>query len=371
MHKHIMNWVSSCDITGLSCEMALIPPPAFEFKHLPWTERSTAWEFWSRSLHNFVVAAGVISVKQKHGLLLYLGGMDLQDIYETLAPQSIHIEQGDVIDEYEAAMTMLTEHFNPTRAAGNPRQRGKENREIPRDKTSPVHPQETEAEIMSDSDELKSYTKNNEPEEANISESENREPEPDISESENREPESDISESENREPESEISEADLRSENDPESDISDRENDPESEICDSENNPESEISESENDPESEISESENDPESEISESENDPESEISDSENDPESKSPTARTIPNPKSPKARTIPNQKSPTARTTSRIRNLWQREQAPRERLQAKTARQACRDTHVICNYTDRRKWTPSLRRRQWWKSCWVPK
>ena len=290
MHKHIMNWVSSCDITGLSCEMALIPPPAFEFKHLPWTERSTAWEFWSRSLHNFVVAAGVISVKQKHGLLLYLGGMDLQDIYETLAPQSIHIEQGDVIDEYEAAMTMLTEHFNPTRAAGNPRQRGKENREIPRDKTSPVHPQETEAEIMSDSDELKSYTKNNEPEEANISESENREPEPDISESENREPESDISESENREPESEISDSGnnpeseiSESENNPESDISDRENDPESEICDSENNPESEISESENDPESEISESENDPESEISDSENDPESEISDSENNPES----------------------------------------------------------------------------------------
>ena len=216
--------------------------------------------------------------------------MDLQDIYETLAPQSIHIEQGDVIDEYEAAMTMLTEHFNPTRAAGNPRQRGKENREIPRDKTSPVHPQETEAEIMSDSDELKSYTKNNEPEEANISESENREPEPDISESENREPESDISESENREPESEISDSGnnpeseiSESENDPKSDISDRENDPESEICDSENNPESEISESENDPESEISESENDPESEISDSENDPESEISDSENNPES----------------------------------------------------------------------------------------
>ena len=135
---------------------------------------------------------------------------------------------------------------------------------------------------MSDSDELKSYTKNNEPEEANISESENREPEPDISESENREPESEISDSGNN-PESEISE----SENDPESDISDRENDPESEICDSENNPESEISESENDPESEISEnerdSENDPESEISDSENDPESEISDSENNPES----------------------------------------------------------------------------------------
>ena len=289
MHKHIMNWVSSCDITGLSCEMALIPPPAFEFKHLPWTERSTAWEFWSRSLHNFVVAAGVISVKQKHGLLLYLGGMDLQDIYETLAPQSIHIEQGDVIDEYEAAMTMLTEHFNPTRAAGNPRQRGKENREIPRDKTSPVHPQETEAEIMSDSDELKSYTKNNEPEEANISESENREPEPDISESENREPESEISDSGNN-PESEISESEndpeseiYESENDPESEISDSENDPESEISDSENNPESEISESENDPESEISESENDPESEISDSENDPESEISDSENNPES----------------------------------------------------------------------------------------
>ena len=244
--------------------MALIPPPAFEFKHLPWTERSTAWEFWSRSLHNFVVAAGVISVKQKHGLLLYLGGMDLQDVYETLAPQSIHIEQGDVIDEYEAAMTMLTEHFNPTRAAGNPRQRGKENREIPRDKTSPVHPQETEAEIMSDSDELKSYTKNNEPEEANISESENREPEPDISDSENN-PESEISESEN-DPESEISE----SENDPESEISDSENDPESEISDSENNPESEISESENDPESDISDSENDPESEISDSENKP-----------------------------------------------------------------------------------------------------
>ena len=98
----------------------------------------------------FVVAAGVISVKKMHGLLLYLGGMDLQDIYETLAPQSTHIERGDVTNEYEAAMTMLTEHFNPTRAAGNPRQRDDENRELPRDdmephtqenvaKTSPVH----------------------------------------------------------------------------------------------------------------------------------------------------------------------------------------------------------------------------------------
>ena len=137
---------------------------------------------------------------------------------------------------------------------------------------------------MSDSDELKSYTKNNEPEEANISESENREPEPDISESENREPESDISESENREPESEISDSGNNPESEPESDISESENrEPESEISDSGNNPESEISESENDPESEISDSENDPESEISDSENNPESEISESENDPES----------------------------------------------------------------------------------------
>ena len=237
--------------------------------------------------------------------------MDLQDIYETLAPQSIHIEQGDVIDEYEAAMTMLTEHFNPTRAAGNPRQRGKENREIPRDKTSPVHPHETEAEIMSDSDELKSYTKNKEPEEANyISESENREPEPDISESENREPESDISESEN-------------------------------------------------DPESEISESENDPESEISDSENDPESEISDSENNPESEISKARTIPNPTSPTARTIPNQKSLTARASPE-------RAAPSKDSQTSLSRY----TRHLQLYRPK-KVNASLRRRQWWKSCWVPK
>ena len=60
MHKHIMNWVSSCDITGAKLWNGANTATAFEFKHLPWTERSTAWEFWSRSLHNFVVAAGVI-----------------------------------------------------------------------------------------------------------------------------------------------------------------------------------------------------------------------------------------------------------------------------------------------------------------------
>ena len=105
--------------------MALIPPPAFEFKHLPWTERSTAWERWSRSLDYFVVAAGVISVKQKHGLLLYLGGMDWQDVYETLAPQITHIERGYVTDEYEAAMTRLTEQtFQPDTSCREPQTEG-------------------------------------------------------------------------------------------------------------------------------------------------------------------------------------------------------------------------------------------------------
>ena len=149
----------------------------------------------------FVVAAGVISVKQKHGLLLYLGGMDLQDVYETLAPQGTHIERGDVINEYEAAMTMLTEHFNPTRAAGDPRQRGNENRELPRDdmephtqensaKTSPVHSKEMDAEPMSDKPESDITDDEPEPEREN-------KPEPEISENES----TDKPESEN-EPES-------------------------------------------------------------------------------------------------------------------------------------------------------------------------
>ena len=55
-------------------------------------------------------------------------------IYETLAAQGNHIERGDVTDEFEAAMT---EHFNPTRAAGNARQWGNENRELPGDNMEP------------------------------------------------------------------------------------------------------------------------------------------------------------------------------------------------------------------------------------------
>ena len=239
--------------------MALIPPPAFEFKHLPWTERSTAWERWSRSLDYFVVAAGVISVKQKHGLLLYLGGMDLQDVYETLAPQSTHIERGDVTNEYEAAMTMLTEHFNPTRAAGNPRQRGNENRELPRDdmephtqensaKTSPVHSEERKAAPLSDKPE--SDIADDEPEPERETEHEpdrGTEPEPeretkretDISENKN-EPEPEIFENEStNKPESENEREPDKSENE-NTNMPERENEPKpdniSDMSESENN---------------------------------------------------------------------------------------------------------------------------------------
>ena len=202
--------------------------------------------------------------------------MDLQDIYETLAPQSIHIEQGDVIDEYEAAMTMLTEHFNPTRAAGNPRQRGKENREIPRDKTSPVHPQETEAEIMSDSDELKSYTKNNEPEEANISKSENRV---------NPNPTSPKARTVNPNPTSPKARTVSPNPKSPTAGTISNQKSPKARTIP---NPTSLTGRTIPSPKSATART------------------------IPNLKSPKARTVPNPKSPKARTIPNQKSPTART-----------------------------------------------------------
>ena len=75
------------------------------------------------TVFQFIVAPRVISVNQKHGLLLYLGGMNLPDVYHTLGPQSSHIQREDATNYYKAAMTMLTDHFNPTQPTGNPGQK--------------------------------------------------------------------------------------------------------------------------------------------------------------------------------------------------------------------------------------------------------
>ena len=73
------------------------------------TSVSPRWKRWKKSFEFFVDGKGVTSVKQKRALLLHCAGTDVQEIFETLPT----IEAGEELNEYEAAVKMLDEHFLP------------------------------------------------------------------------------------------------------------------------------------------------------------------------------------------------------------------------------------------------------------------
>ena len=91
-------------------------PPAFEFFNLHRSRRPIAWAKWIKSIENFIIAAGVTSPTQKFGILMYVGGSEMQEEYEfkIKSKMSYDIEN----DVYEAAVRHFTEYFDPTPAVG-------------------------------------------------------------------------------------------------------------------------------------------------------------------------------------------------------------------------------------------------------------
>ena len=73
------------------------------------TSVSPRWKRWKKSFEFFVDGKGVTNTKQKRALLLHCAGPDVQEIFETLPI----IEASREIDEYNAALKMLDEHFLP------------------------------------------------------------------------------------------------------------------------------------------------------------------------------------------------------------------------------------------------------------------
>ena len=75
------------------------------------TSISPRWKRWKKSFQFFVEGKGVTNAEQKKALLLHCAGVNVQEIFETLTSFAADVK--DEIDEYEAALTILDEHFSP------------------------------------------------------------------------------------------------------------------------------------------------------------------------------------------------------------------------------------------------------------------
>ena len=158
---------------------ALTRPPPFEIHSLPWNQRCAAWTKWRKSMHIYFAATGVTSPTQKFGLLMYLGGTDLQDLYEYFISTSR--DNVETEDEYEAAVRSITEYFNPTPAVNVKRNIERKTSELQKENvveprgpeietsTKPAHANtEDEPELQNENDEYTSAIEDDQ--ENNISE---------------------------------------------------------------------------------------------------------------------------------------------------------------------------------------------------------
>ena len=115
-------------------------------------------------MHIYFAATGVTSPTQKFGLLMYLGGTDLQDLYEYFISTSR--DNVETEDEYEAAVRSITEYFNPTPAVNVKRNKERKTSELQKDNfveprgpeietsTKPAHANtEDEPELQNENDE--------------------------------------------------------------------------------------------------------------------------------------------------------------------------------------------------------------------------
>lgn len=65
------------------------------------------WTRWKRALQYYVVGKGITDPKQKKALLLHTAGMDVQEVFETLADPGVASGVTDTADEYEKTLRTL------------------------------------------------------------------------------------------------------------------------------------------------------------------------------------------------------------------------------------------------------------------------
>ena len=95
----------------MAVNIALPPPQQFDCKSDP-TTLSTRWSRWLRGFDNYIVGRGIKDAAQKKALLLYCGGMDLQDMFETLVdPSAAALPEND--DAYKKTIRILNHYFVP------------------------------------------------------------------------------------------------------------------------------------------------------------------------------------------------------------------------------------------------------------------
>ena len=86
----------------------LSPVPNFDCKSEP-AGQSQRWRRWLKALQFYLDAKNITEAKQRRAVLLHCGGMDLQDLYETLTDPG----GGDDADEFEKCARTLNSYFLP------------------------------------------------------------------------------------------------------------------------------------------------------------------------------------------------------------------------------------------------------------------
>ena len=81
--------------------------PCFDPKGEP-TTLFVRWKRWKRAFRLYVASKGVTNQAQKMALLLHSGGMELQEIFYTLAP-----EDGEAQSNFDNCLTVLDNYFTP------------------------------------------------------------------------------------------------------------------------------------------------------------------------------------------------------------------------------------------------------------------
>lgn len=79
--------------------------PKFDCRGEP-SSISQNWKRWKRAFGLFITGKAVTDAQQKRALLLYCGGLDMQDIFFTLS------DTGDE-DNYDQALQKLDDYFSP------------------------------------------------------------------------------------------------------------------------------------------------------------------------------------------------------------------------------------------------------------------
>ena len=93
---------------------SIVEPKTLEVRGLPCfdprgepTTLSVRWKRWKRAFHLYVASKGITNQAQKVALLLHSGGMELQEIFYTLAPED------EAQNNFDNCVAILDKYFTP------------------------------------------------------------------------------------------------------------------------------------------------------------------------------------------------------------------------------------------------------------------